>query len=177
MKKAINSFPLIVLFFIFLIGCISVYRIQQEKELERQFITQENINLPKFSFQNLFDKNNSLTDKDLVQNKFSLLNIFASWCTTCRLEHDILVELSYRNIDVYGIAYQDIDESTIKYLKETKNPYKKVGVDRKGDSAKILFVKGVPETILVNQFGKIIYRHQGGLDKEFVSFIDNLIKQ
>ncbi len=167
--------PLIVLILIFIVGVLTIYKIQDKKELEERFFSQKIIDLPQFSLQNLFDDNDSLTNSDFTEKEYYLLNVFASWCTSCRAEHDILLKISNnKNINIYGIAFKDIDENTKQYLAYNKNPYKKVGIDRRGELSDLLFVKGVPETFLINKKSQIIYHHQGGLDQEFISLINKL---
>jgi len=175
MKKITYIIPLIILVLITAVGSFAIYRIEKSKHLEQNFESKKIIELPQISFQNLFDANDSITNLDFAQSEYSLLNVFASWCMSCVEENGILLKLAKnKNINIYGIAYHDIDENTKKYLGENQNPYKKVGVDRKGELANALLVEAVPETFLINKKGQILRRYQGPLDEKFIDFINQL---
>jgi len=172
MKRIVISLiPLIFLILIVIVGVIAIKNNSKENELATKFENHEIIDLPQFSFQNLYQNQENLTNLDFKEG-YSLLNIFASWCVTCHAEHDILLELAKsKKIKIYGIAFQDIDENTKKYLENNGNPYLKVGVDRRGELRKLLSVNGVPESFLINNKGQIIYRHQGNLTQDMVKFL------
>ena len=80
-----------------------------------------------------------------------LLNIWASWCSTCRLEHPILIDIAKRqHIPIYGIDYKDSRAQAITWLKQYGNPYQKIGFDENGQAAINLGVYGTPETFIIN---------------------------
>ena len=123
------------------------------------------IDLPDFSIPDLFDSSKSFSKKDLI-GKYTIINVFASWCSTCRLEHDILIRLQTEAVaDLYGIAWRDIDKNTAKYLQQNGNPFSKVGADNKGIFSKIVNLEAVPETWLVNPKGKIVLRLKGNIQE------------
>ena len=123
------------------------------------------IDLPEFSIPDLFDKGKNFSKKDLI-GKYTIINFFASWCGTCRMEHDILLNLQTEAIaDLYGIAWRDIDKNTEKFLQQNGNPFSKVGVDNKAIFSKIVNLEAVPETWLVNPKGKIVLRLKGNLQE------------
>jgi cytochrome c biogenesis protein CcmG, thiol:disulfide interchange protein DsbE len=175
-KNLLSLLPLLVLILIFILGFLAVYKLKEEQNSLAEFNRAQSIKLPELSFTNLYDKNDKLTNEDLVKNNYSLLNIFASWCTTCLAEHDELIKLSKSGlVDIYAVAFQDIDENTKKYLEKYQNPYIKIGVDKKGELLKLLFVKAVPETFLINKKGEIIHRHQGALNKKIIEFYKKIL--
>ena len=123
------------------------------------------IDLPDFSIPDLFDSSKSFSKKDLI-GKYTIINVFASWCSTCRSEHDILIRLQTEAVaDLYGIAWRDIDKNTAKYLQQNGNPFSKVGADNKGIFSKIVNLEAVPETWLVNPKGKIVLRLKGNIQE------------
>jgi cytochrome c biogenesis protein CcmG/thiol:disulfide interchange protein DsbE len=123
------------------------------------------IDLPDFSIPDLFDSSKSFSKKDLI-GKYTIINVFASWCSTCRAEHDILIRLQTEAVaDLYGIAWRDIDKNTAKYLQQNGNPFSKVGADNKGIFSKIVNLEAVPETWLVNPKGKIVLRLKGNIQE------------
>ena len=123
------------------------------------------IDLPEFSIPDLSDSSKTFSKKDLI-GKYTIINVFASWCSTCRMEHDVLIRMQTEAIaDLYGIAWRDIDKNTIKYLQQNGNPFSKVGADNKGIFSKIINLEAVPETWLVNPKGKIVLRLKGNLQE------------
>ncbi len=121
------------------------------------------ISLPDFSLPNLFDESKNFSKKDLI-GKYSVINFFASWCTTCRAEHEILLRLHDENIvDIYGIAWRDIDKNTKKYLEKNGNPYKGIAKDNKGLFTKITGIEAIPETLIVDENGVVVRRYRGNL--------------
>jgi cytochrome c biogenesis protein CcmG/thiol:disulfide interchange protein DsbE len=173
-KKLILFLPLIALFIISSISAFALYKNSKKQSFDIKLSSKEKVLLQEFSFQDLYNKNSNLTNNDL-DGQYSLISVFASWCITCKSQHKILMEISDRNyLDIYGVAWRDIDKSTLKYLENNGNPYKKVGIDGKGILSKILSVKGVPESFLVNQNGEVIYKHQGVIDGKFLNIIKNL---
>ena len=123
------------------------------------------INLPEFSIPDLFDSSKTFSKKDLI-GKYTIINVFASWCSTCRMEHEVLIRMQTEAIaDLYGIAWRDIDKNTVKYLQQNGNPFSKVGADNKGIFSKIINLEAVPETWLINPKGKIVLRLKGNLQE------------
>jgi len=121
------------------------------------------IDLPEFSIPDLLEKGKTFSKKDLI-GKYTIINVFASWCSTCIMEHEVLIRMQTEAIaDLYGIAWRDIDKNTEKYLQQKGNPYSKVGVDNKAIFSKFLDLEAVPETWLVNPKGKIVLRLKGNL--------------
>ena len=134
------------------------------------------IDLPEFSIPDLLEKGKTFSKKDLI-GKYTIINVFASWCGTCRMEHDILINLQTEAIaDLYGIAWRDIDKNTTKYLQQNGNPFSKVGVDNKAIFSKFLDLEAVPETWLVNPKGKIVLRLKGNLQEFSIDEIKRYIR-
>ena len=118
------------------------------------------INLPPPTFDlaplpNL-SSNERLSNKDFEQGKLYLVNIFASWCVPCRIEHPNLMTLAQENeVEIIGINYKDKTENAQKFLEELGNPYKKIGVDPSGRTALDWGVYGIPESFLITGDGLI----------------------
>ena len=117
-------------------------------------------------------------DGSITQNKFSsdslrgevwLLNVFASWCITCQIEHKYLMEIAKVNPDlaIIGLAYKDKPAETEKWLKRYGNPYTAVVIDRDGSTGIDWGVYGVPETFVISHKGKIVFKNIGAIDKNF----------
>jgi cytochrome c biogenesis protein CcmG/thiol:disulfide interchange protein DsbE len=106
---------------------------------------------------------------DLAQGEPTIVNVFASWCVECQLEHPLLVALAKdQGIRLYGIDYKDEQASARRFLGRYGNPYGRVGADTSGRTAIDFGVYGVPETYVVGGDGKIAYRHVGPLSEQAI---------
>ncbi|MCU0883814.1 MAG: DsbE family thiol:disulfide interchange protein [Beijerinckiaceae bacterium] len=109
---------------------------------------------------------------DLRDGRVTILNVFASWCAPCRVEHPFLVEMAGHEavrsgrVQVMGLNYKDEPENARRFLGALGNPYAAVGTDRTGRSSIEWGVYGVPETFLVGKDGTILKKHIGQLTEE-----------
>jgi len=90
-----------------------------------------------------------------------ILNVFASWCTPCAIEHPYLIQLQKQGVNIVGIAYKDTKENITRYLKIGGNPYAEIIYDDTGDTGITLGITGVPESFAVNGAGLMTARQQG----------------
>jgi cytochrome c biogenesis protein CcmG, thiol:disulfide interchange protein DsbE len=95
-----------------------------------------------------------------------LVNVFASWCAPCRIEHPRLLALKARGIAVVGVAYKDEPVAARAFLDELGDPYSMVLVDREGRAGLDLGISGVPETFAVDALGRITAKQSGPLLNE-----------
>ena len=105
-------------------------------------------------------------DNKLQASSFSgekwLLNIWASWCAACRVEHPLFNEIAKQtDWNLVGLNYKDPADDARKWLAELKNPYKNIVYDVDGTLGLDLGVYGVPETFLIDAQGVIQYKHVG----------------
>jgi cytochrome c biogenesis protein CcmG/thiol:disulfide interchange protein DsbE len=106
---------------------------------------------------------------DLAQGEPTIVNVFASWCVECQVEHPLLLALGKEpGIRLYGIDYKDDTASAWRFLGRYGNPYARVGADASGRVAIDFGVYGVPETYVVTGDGKIAYRHVGPLTEQAI---------
>ena len=107
---------------------------------------------------------------DLAKGRATIVNVFASWCAPCRVEHPFLVALSQTpsvqqgKVAVVGLNYKDEPENARRFLGALGNPYSAVGADRAGRAGIEWGVYGVPETFLIGPDGRIVDKHVGALD-------------
>lgn len=102
---------------------------------------------------------------DLASGKVSLVNVWASWCAPCRLEHPILMQAAQSGeVRLYGMNYKDKPENARRFLGQLGNPYAAVGTDPSGRVGIDWGVYGVPETFIVDGQGRIVYKHVGPID-------------
>ncbi len=100
----------------------------------------------------------------------TVVNIFASWCGPCRVEHPQLVTLAEDDrIRVVGIDYKDQPANALRFLEEVGNPFAAIGVDTRGRIAIDWGVYGVPETFVVDRDGIIRFKFIGPLTPEAVA--------
>jgi cytochrome c biogenesis protein CcmG/thiol:disulfide interchange protein DsbE len=151
-------------FFLFVVFAMSI-----SKERPQPYSKQLEKPLPVFSLPLLFKEDGVLTE-NYFQGQYYLLNVFASWCTTCRLEHATLINVAQENtIGIVGIAWKDRPENTKKWLENLGNPYEVVASDWDGKLVVPLGLTGTPETFLIDPNGTIIYHHQGMLTEDFIN--------
>jgi cytochrome c biogenesis protein CcmG/thiol:disulfide interchange protein DsbE len=85
-----------------------------------------------------------------------LINVFASWCAPCRIEHPNLMALKARGVAVVGVAWKDEPADTRAFLDELGDPYSMVLVDREGRAGLDLGITGAPETFAVDAMGRVV---------------------
>ncbi len=108
------------------------------------------------------------SDSDLLGQR-ALLNVWASWCAPCRAEHPLLMRLSRRrDLKLFGIAYKDAPEDSRRFLNRYGNPFWRLGQDQHGEAILALGVSGVPETLLLDEAGRILLHHRGPLTEAVV---------
>ena len=95
----------------------------------------------------------------------ALINVWASWCAPCRIEHPELVRLKREGVRVVGIAWKDKPENSRAFLKELGDPFAVAVSDRSGQAGIELGISGVPETYAVDARGVIVAKHTGPLTR------------
>lgn len=115
---------------------------------------------PEFDLPGLGDTP-GLSTANLREPGVKIVNVWASWCGPCRVEHPWVTALAEAGHAVYGINYKDAPENAAAFLAELGNPYSRIGVDGSGRVGIDWGVYGVPETFVVDGAGRIVYRHVG----------------
>ncbi|CAK0761660.1 Thiol:disulfide interchange protein DsbE [Gammaproteobacteria bacterium] len=119
---------------------------------------------PTFSLPNLKNPNKELNNKDFV-GKVWLVNVWASWCVTCRDEHPLLMDLARNGrVSLFGLNYKDRQEDAIRWLSQMGDPYRLVGSDTTGQVGFDWGVKGTPESFVVDRQGTIRFVQAGPLN-------------
>ncbi|MGE5097106.1 MAG: DsbE family thiol:disulfide interchange protein [Betaproteobacteria bacterium] len=99
-----------------------------------------------------------------LRGRVWVLNVWASWCSSCRAEHEQLMALARREaLPIYGLDYKDERDAGIAWLARHGNPYVASAFDAEGRAGIDWGVYGVPETFLVDAQGVIRYKHIGPL--------------
>jgi cytochrome c biogenesis protein CcmG/thiol:disulfide interchange protein DsbE len=119
--------------------------------------------LPQFSLPTL-EQNGSISAQD-ISGEPMLLNVWATWCISCRVEHPYLQRLSDSGVAIYGINYKDDPVAARSWLKDLGDPYRANIVDAQGTLGLDLGVYGAPETYFIDASGVVRYRHVGVIDE------------
>jgi cytochrome c biogenesis protein CcmG, thiol:disulfide interchange protein DsbE len=110
----------------------------------------------------------------LKAGQVTLVNVWASWCGPCRIEHPMLVELSKRtDIRLFGLNYKDEPANALRFLGTLGQPYAAAGADEAGRAAVDWGVYGVPETFVIDGQGNIRYKFIGPLSPEAIASVLN----
>lgn len=119
---------------------------------------------PPFSLPAVEEPGRTLTVEDL-KGQPALVNVWATWCVSCRVEHPVLNELARRGVSIVGVNYKDDNASALKWLQEFHNPYRLNIRDEQGSLGLDLGVYGAPETFLVDRHGIIRHKFVGVIDE------------
>ena len=104
---------------------------------------------------------------NLFNEKISIVNIWASWCSTCLQEHQMMMKIANnKDLQLIGINYKDTRVEGKRYLEMMGNPFDVVVFDPNGKIGLDLGVYATPETFLVDQNGVILYKHVGAIDSK-----------
>lgn len=124
--------------------------------------------MPEFVLPRLDDPFTVVSSEELKGAPF-LLNVWASWCVTCRYEHPVIEELArMERIPIVGLNYRDPRENALNWLLRFGDPYDFHLADEPGRVAIDFGVYAAPETFLVDGDGIIRYKHIGALTPEIV---------
>ncbi len=124
--------------------------------------------VPAFTLPPVQGRVDGLSSKDL-KGEVSLVNVFASWCTACRDEHPLFMQLYQENVlPIHGLNYKDRPRDAAAWLDALGDPYSRTGADIDGRVAIDWGVYGVPETFVVDPQGRIVYKHIGAINSRFV---------
>lgn len=153
----VRAFIPLAIFFV-LVVLMAIGLTKDPKKVESPLIGKS---IPSFKLNTVKDEKRFLTHKELM-GKVSLVNVWGSWCPSCRQEHPVLVEYAKTSkTPIYGLNWKDKRADAIRWLNYFGDPYvlsfydpdNKVGLD--------WGVYGAPETFIVDQKGIIRYKHTG----------------
>ncbi|RUM82336.1 MAG: DsbE family thiol:disulfide interchange protein [Candidatus Thioglobus sp.] len=100
--------------------------------------------------------------QDKLKGRVSLVNVWASWCVTCRAEHKMLNDIAATSdLHMVGINYKDTKKEGKRFLDILGNPFKFIIFDQQGKLGLELGVYATPETFIIDQQGVIRFKHIG----------------
>jgi len=120
--------------------------------------------LPPFQLAGLNDGDAGLSNAQ-IRGEPALLNIFASWCMPCRIEHPLLLQLARDGVAIYGIDWKEPAADGAAYIARHGNPFQAIGSDPAGRTGIDLGTTGVPETYIVDGNGRVRYKHIGPISE------------
>jgi cytochrome c biogenesis protein CcmG/thiol:disulfide interchange protein DsbE len=182
MKRLVYFLPLVLalagigLFFLYM------QQINQGKDIQALDSARVGKPIPDFSLSSLENESRTLNPDDL-KGRAGLLNVWATWCPSCRVEHPWLLKIANEYaIPVFGLNYKDDREAALIWLQKLGNPYQFNIFDDQGRLGFELGVYGAPETYIFDKNGVIHMRHVGVVDervwlKKIKPLIDQLNAQ
>jgi len=124
--------------------------------------------VPQFALSPVKGRTLGLSSADLVGVP-SIVNVFASWCVECRIEHPLILRMKARGVaPIHGLNYKDHPDDAAGWLNTFGDPYTRTGADLDGRVAIDWGVYGVPETFVIGADGRIAFKHIGPLTAEIL---------
>jgi len=169
--KKVYLIPLI--FFILLAILLKIGLHLNPRDIPSPFIGKP---APAFDLPRLYQKDQRITSADM-KGKVWVLNVFASWCVSCRAEHVVLSRfIRTHKVPTIGLNYKDYGteeygEDVLSWLSQLGNPYTFVAVDKEGRTGIDWGVYGVPESFVVDKKGIIRYKFTGPVTQQSVEDI------
>ena len=128
---------------------------------------------PEIALSDVLDPSRAVSNAAL-NGQVYVLNVWATWCVACREEHEALLAISQQHVvPIIGLDWKDQRERAQQWLQQLGNPYQAVAFDSDGRTGVNWGVYGAPETYLVDQQGRVIYKFispmtQQVWDREFL---------
>lgn len=123
---------------------------------------------PEFSLPRLDDPSKTVTKQDML-GKVWLMNVWSSWCGSCRQEHPIMVKIGkdgQKIVPIIGLDYKDKDADGLRFLRQGGDPYDFSIKDPTGEVGIEFGVYGVPETFVIDKKGVIRYKQIGPITQQ-----------
>jgi len=161
MKALKLAIPLVA--FVAIAAFLAVGLTRDPREVPSPFIDKP---APAFRVEQLHDAKAAFSPEDM-RGKVWLLNVWASWCVSCRAEHPLLVDMAKRRlVPIVGLNYKDKREDGMQWLTKFGDPYALSAYDVDGRVGIDYGVYGVPETFVIDKQGVIRYKQIGPITSE-----------
>ena len=123
--------------------------------------------LPIFNMPAIEGFSEGLSTEDF-KGEVTMLNVFASWCISCHIEHPVLMELAAANaVPIYGLNWKEKPGDGKAWLDRFGNPYARIGDDQNGRVAIDLGVTGAPETFVIDRDGRVRFKVVGPITEQY----------
>mgnify|MGYP002631925596 CR=1 FL=1 len=158
MRRLLYILPVVALVLLSMLFALLLWSPRDPNEIPSPLVNQP---APAFELPALFG-DGKVGTADL-KGTITVLNVFASWCVPCRIEHPALMRImrEHKKVRLIGLNYKDKPEAAKAFLAEMGNPFQRIAVDRAGRVAIDFGVYGVPETFLIDARGHIRLKHVG----------------
>lgn len=131
---------------------------------------------PEFTLASLQQPERQLSKQDFIGQPV-LVNVWATWCPSCRQEHEqLLMTAQADEIPIIGLNYKDERDMALQWLQQLGNPYQFNIYDEQGMLGLDLGVYGAPETYLLDAQGIVRHRHVGVLTTQDWQELKQIIK-
>lgn len=161
MKLLKYGVPLVL--FVALAAFLAIGLTRDPREVPSPFIGKP---APAFNIARLHEPEKQFSPEEM-KGKVWLLNVWASWCVSCRVEHPLLVDMSKKNeVPIVGLDYKDERAKGLEWLNRMGNPYALSAMDIDGKVGIDYGVYGVPETFVIDKQGVIRYKQIGPITPE-----------
>jgi len=159
----VNRFVLPLAIFVLMAGLLGYGLSLDPKKVPSPLIEKP---APAFSLAMLEDPSRQLSTADM-KGQVWVLNVWASWCVSCRAEHEVITALAAQNlVTVVGLNYKDQPADATRWLGQFGNPYAVSVIDGDGRVGIDWGVYSVPETFVIGADGLIKYKHIGPVTHE-----------
>lgn len=165
MKNSVRLLRTLLPFIVFLIIIIFLWQglFHDPHQIPSPFIGKP---VPDFKATTLMNPKASISNKDL-KGKPILLNVFATWCLSCRAEHSVLMEARQSStFKIVGLNYKDNRKKAIQWLNRLGNPFDEIIFDPTGNIAINFGVYGTPETFIIDRKGIVRYKYIGPISPD-----------
>lgn len=151
--------------FLCLVAFLAVGLQRNPQEIPSPFIGKP---APGFTLTQLESAEQHFSPQDL-RGQVWLLNVWASWCTSCRQEHPVLLDFSKQaGVPIVGLNYKDGRQDGQQWLSRFGNPYRLSVFDADGRVGIDYGVYGVPETFVIDKQGIVRLKLTGPLTPELI---------
>lgn len=163
MRRLLPFLPVLVL--VVLVGALAGGLVWNMLNVPEPLVGRE---APAFDLPELRDPEARFVSAEML-GRPALVNVWASWCVTCRQEHQTLVQLDRLGIPVFGLNFRDSREQAVNYLVRGGDPFAAIGYDPNGRVSAQWGVHATPVTFLVDRHGRVRFKHVGPLYPDLVS--------
>jgi cytochrome c biogenesis protein CcmG/thiol:disulfide interchange protein DsbE len=175
--KARFLLPIIIFLAMVAVFGLVLFQINQGRDIKEVPSPLIGKPVPQFELPLLLEPEQTFSSSQL-KGTVRLVNVWASWCVSCRYEHELLMQMASSGIPIIGINYKDERPDALKWLRDWGNPYVATVYDYEGRAAIDWGVYGTPESFLVDKDGIIRYKITGPISEEKLqSEIWPLVKQ
>ncbi|MFT5260599.1 MAG: cytochrome c biogenesis protein CcmG/thiol:disulfide interchange protein DsbE [Gammaproteobacteria bacterium] len=161
-----NRYLLPLIGFVVLVGFLGVGLKLDPKKIPSPLVDKL---APAFAVPTLHNTQKSIGTEQLLGEVW-LLNVWASWCAACRVEHPLIVSLANQSdVTLVGLNYKDKRPEALNWLQQFGDPYHHIAFDLPGDIGIDYGVYGVPESFLVDKKGRIRFKQIGPFNPQIIN--------